>query len=360
MLIRITKFIFRKHKTEDPVKAIEMLKIALSIEDLSTQEEYRQFNQKDVTFKCEDGYSRHHSRYSMAVARHKLPLDFDELHACIVPMERYKEGKFNYEEDSVFAQVIEHRDDRLQLRCFATKERRRSPIDIELKHFVRFVQSRKTYRAGFQALDKIHDCGLDAYFSDFDVPPKMYKKTEVVKQEDFEWFNEQIAANEEQKLAIKNIVNCTAFPFPYVVFGPPGTGKTSCLVEAIAQILKLKPDSRILVTAQSNSACDEVGVRLLKYVSPCCIYRQYTTSLLNPMKGKTNPQLKRISNLRNDQSEDPSVQEFASFRVVIATLMGSSRLLQLNHEDKIRKFNYIFVDECASSTEPEALVPIMG
>lgn len=337
-----------------------MLKIALSIEDLSSQEENRPFNQIDVMFKCEDGYSRNHVRYSMALPRHKLPLDFDEMHVCVVPMEKYSPGKFNYEDDSVFAQVLEHKNDRLHIKCFQTKDRRRSPIDCELKHSVRFMQSRKTYRVGFQALDKIKECGLVPFFSDFEEPPKMYKKDNDMKREEFEWFNQQIAANEEQKLAIKNIVNSTAFPFPYVVFGPPGTGKTSCLVEAIAQILKVKPDSRILVSAQSNSACDEVGVRLLKYVSPCFIYRQYTTSLLNPNKGKTNPQLKVISNLRNDSSDDPSVQEFASFRVVIATLMGTSRLLQLNHEDKIRKFDYIFVDECASSTEPEALVPIMG
>ncbi|XP_060653442.1 uncharacterized protein LOC132789439 [Drosophila nasuta] len=48
---------------------------------------------------------------------------------------------------------------------------------------------------------------------------------------------------------------------PYVVFGPPGTGKTTTVVEAILQ-LHLKGNNRILVTAGSNSACDPIAIRI--------------------------------------------------------------------------------------------------
>jgi primosomal protein N' len=107
---------------------------------------------------------------------------------------------------------------------------------------------------------------LTEFFDDFAIAPECCKKRKGDKVDEFECFNKQIATNEEQKTAIKNIVNCTAYPFHYVCFCPPVTGKTSCLVDCIAKILAEKEPSLILVTAQSNSACDEVGERLLKYV----------------------------------------------------------------------------------------------
>lgn len=39
--------------------------------------------------------------------------------------------------------------------------------------------------------------------------------------------------------AIKNIVENSSFPAPYILFGPPGTGKTATIVEAIAQVLTI-------------------------------------------------------------------------------------------------------------------------
>lgn len=42
--------------------------------------------------------------------------------------------------------------------------------------------------------------------------------------------------NKEQLAAVKHIVCGTSRPAPYLVFGPPGTGKTFTLVEAIKQV----------------------------------------------------------------------------------------------------------------------------
>lgn len=44
----------------------------------------------------------------------------------------------------------------------------------------------------------------------------------------------------------------------FLLQGPPGTGKTTTLAEIIAQILKSKPDARILVSSQSNVAVNHI------------------------------------------------------------------------------------------------------
>ena len=45
-----------------------------------------------------------------------------------------------------------------------------------------------------------------------------------------------LSENEEQMTAIRHIVAGSCGTAPYIVFGPPGTGKTVTMVEAIKQI----------------------------------------------------------------------------------------------------------------------------
>lgn len=49
-------------------------------------------------------------------------------------------------------------------------------------------------------------------------------------------FNRQLENNPEQHAAIQCIVSGASKPAPYLVFGPPGTGKTITLVEAMNQV----------------------------------------------------------------------------------------------------------------------------
>ena len=109
-----------------------------------------------------------------------------------------------------------------------------------------------------------------------------------------------------------------------------------------------------MISAQSNSACDEIGKRLAEVVSYIKILRFCSSSII---KSKGSEQLHNISNSLCKGNE-LSYEELYHFNIVIITLSTSSRLVQANIDPK--HFNYLFIDECGAATELESLVPIIG
>ncbi|XP_035677292.1 putative helicase MOV-10 [Branchiostoma floridae] len=80
----------------------------------------------------------------------------------------------------------------------------------------------------------------------------------------FSFYDRMLRDNEEQNRAVRHIVAGTSRPAPYLIFGPPGTGKTMTTVEAIKQVHNLNYKSVILACAPSNSAADLLAQRLIK------------------------------------------------------------------------------------------------
>jgi helicase MOV-10 len=74
--------------------------------------------------------------------------------------------------------------------------------------------------------------------------------------------NHLIKDNDAQASAVRNVVEARAKNVPYVIFGPPGTGKTTTVVECIVQCAAL--DVKILVAAPTNTAADLLCTLLVK------------------------------------------------------------------------------------------------
>lgn len=161
-------------------------------------------------------------------------------------------------------------------------------------------------------------------------------------------------------VAVQNIVEGSSFPLPYIVFGPPGTGKTKTLVAAIEQIVK-STDKNILVCAQSNAACDEITKRLLLVLNENEFYHLYSSSTIIETK---SDEMFSVSNLGrvNLQNSYPSLGYLYQFRVLICTLCVSGYLTRACIENVFRPdhFSYVIIDECASASEISALTPVAG
>ena len=54
-------------------------------------------------------------------------------------------------------------------------------------------------------------------------------------------YDRTLSDNVEQSQAIRHILAGTSRPAPYIVFGPPGTGKTVTIVEAMKQVIYILP-----------------------------------------------------------------------------------------------------------------------
>ncbi|XP_060764793.1 RNA helicase Mov10l1 [Neoarius graeffei] len=155
--------------------------------------------------------------------------------------------------------------------------------------------------------------------------------------------------NPAQKEAVKHILSGVCRPTPYVLFGPPGTGKTITLVEVILQVYYRVPDSRILVCTPSNSAADLVCVRLHDsgYLQAASLARVNATGRIE----ECVPEV-----LRQYCHAGEDVRHAAFHRIVVSTCSSAGMFYQIGL--RVGHFTHVFLDEAGQATEPESLIPL--
>lgn len=196
----------------------------------------------------------------------------------------------------------------------------------------------------------------------------------------FPWLNASQEAAVNRVLAAKEVA---------IVHGPPGTGKTTTLVEAIYETLHR--ETQVLVCAQSNTAVDWIseklvdrGIPVLRIGNPTRVndkmlsftyerrfesHPDYTElwgirkairevqQALRKRSGADRDTLRnRLSRLRGRATElelqiDASL--FDEARVVACTLVGAAHRVLTNHH-----FTTLFIDEAAQALEAACWIAI--
>ncbi|KAF8324034.1 P-loop containing nucleoside triphosphate hydrolase protein [Clavulina sp. PMI_390] len=221
-------------------------------------------------------------------------------------------------------------------------------FDSSIPYDIDFVMNRVALRRAHQALSINH--GLDHLlcFSNDTLayPPSLNSH--------FIPLDPHIANNIPQQEAVGSVLAMPPSSPPYIIFGPPGTGKTVVVVEAIRQLL-LDPKSVILACAPSNFAADVIAERLARFnVQPSEMFR--LNALSRPVKqlGESLPPYSLIEDRRFDV---PPIKDLLKYRVIVSTCISASLLYATGAPRG--HFTHIFVDEAGTALEPEALVPAL-
>lgn len=187
--------------------------------------------------------------------------------------------------------------------------------------------------------------------------------------------------NPTQELAVNEVLRAKDV---MVVHGPPGTGKTTTLVEAIYETLRR--ETQVLVCAQSNMAVDWIseklvdsGLSVLRVGNPTRVndkmlsftyehlfsdhpdYPQLwnirkSIRELQSQKGKSDGTRKKINSLKDratDLEQRIKEQLFAQSRVIACTLTGSA-----NKVFNGMRFSTLFIDEAAQALEAACWIAI--
>lgn len=180
--------------------------------------------------------------------------------------------------------------------------------------------------------------------------------------------------NASQNDAIQRVVEAQEVS---IVHGPPGTGKTTTLVEAIIETLER--ETQVLVCAPSNAAVDWIseqlmrrGVNVLRVGNPlrmsdemleCSYERRYAShpdyhELWNIRRtlaqGAKGEQAHRLRNRQTELEIKINADLFNEARVVSSTIIGSAYRIM----DR-RRFSTLFIDEAAQALEPACWAAIL-
>lgn len=172
-----------------------------------------------------------------------------------------------------------------------------------------------------------------------------------------------------------------------IVHGPPGTGKTTTLVEAVYETLHR--ENQVLVCAQSNMAVDWIseklvdrGVSVLRIGNPSRVNdkmlsftyeRRFESHPDYPLlwsirkairelyarsrKGAEREAVRQKINSLKDRATELEIRIneslFSEARVIACTLVGSANRLLIG-----QKFGTLFIDEAAQALEAACWIPI--
>lgn len=236
-----------------------------------------------------------------------------------------------------------------------------------------------SYRVMFQAMKRVIEARDNRLFELREIfQGRLKPSTFTFQPIRFPWLNAS------QERAVNEVLHAKDVA---IVHGPPGTGKTTTLVEAIYETLHR--ENQVLVCAQSNMAVDWIadklvdrGVSVLRMGNPSRV-NEKMLSFTYERKFESHPDYpqlwsirkairqlyeqkrrrianedlhQKINSLKDRATElEIRINEaiFSQARVIASTLVGSNHVLL-----ERTKFGTVFIDEAAQALEPACWVAI--
>ncbi|KAL0819791.1 hypothetical protein ABMA28_007830 [Loxostege sticticalis] len=177
------------------------------------------------------------------------------------------------------------------------------------------------------------------------------------------FYNKLIRDNPEQRSAVEHIVSGTSGKAPYIVFGPPGTGKTMTIVEAIIQLVVRNPRNRVMVCTDSNMAADHIALMLMRYNKVLNINNFLLRANSQSREWTVMPAaLAPVSNGTNYENfYSVSNVQMSTYRVVVTTLSHAAKYASNRSQASHKlQMSHLFIDEAAQASEPATLIPTTG
>ena len=154
-----------------------------------------------------------------------------------------------------------------------------------------------------------------------------------------------------QNQILSNIINAQDY---YLLWGPPGTGKTSVMIRSVVEVLLSKSKENILLTAYTNRAVDELCDMLiqLKQVIPTLHFIRIGSRFSVAPKFLPYLMDEQLSSCESNHAVKEKINSTRIFIGTIQSLNGKTDIFQAKHFDRL------IVDEASQIIEP-ALIGLL-
>ncbi|KAK9452376.1 P-loop containing nucleoside triphosphate hydrolase protein [Limtongia smithiae] len=191
-----------------------------------------------------------------------------------------------------------------------------------------------------------------------------------------EWFDDGL--NYEQQRAIDVVVSRSYGDVPFLISGPPGTGKTKTMVEMALQLVTRDPKCHVLMCAPSDAAADTLALRLRTHLN---IRELFRLNEFSRNFAETPIEILSYCSIDSIDGQDmftlPDLKRLLNYKIVVCTCQAARLLIEARcsnralmklerymmdafglSEQRSLHWNALLLDEAGQGMEPETVIAL--